>query len=135
MVLSVILVFIAGCASIEESAKVIMGTSTKALEEAKTHKNLAQTFDIKYPDAYNIVMKFLKSKDITPFLHSRRKRRIVAVYFNGQADTTEVGIFFEEPAPGKTKVIVTSLSSAHMFKAADLIFKELDLKTGVPSDK
>jgi hypothetical protein len=122
-------VLFAGCASLSEKCRVFLGTSTRALEEAKTTQFQSQVFEKDYPTLYQQVYDLLKKKGICIFLQSHQERRIVAMNFLGPADTTEVGIFFENLNLHQTKIIVTSLSPTRMVYAADMIFSELEPKT------
>jgi hypothetical protein len=126
-----IILLASGCASISNTAKALMGTSTRALEDAKEKQGQPQVFKIGYPDAYRRVFELLKKKNITTFLHSQKKRRIVAMHFLGVSDTTEVGIFFTEIAPQETKITVTSLSPGHLKLATTIIL--LGLEKDVPT--
>jgi len=127
-ILFLAIVFSVGCARLTEDVKVFAGTSTKALEEAKTTSGLNQSevFKGAYPDIYRQVYDLLKKKQITLFLYSQLKHRIVAMHFLGDSDTTEVGIFFEEVGTRETKVIITSLSPGRLKIATGLIFFDLE---------
>lgn len=130
-----IIMLACGCASISNSAKVLMGTSTKALEDAKEKEGQSQILGISYPDAYGRILEILKKRNIVAFLHSQKKHCIVAMYFLGEGDTTEVGIFFTEIKPQETKITITSLSPKHLKLATTVIFSELEKNVSVITKK
>lgn len=125
--------FIAGCASVSEPFKFVMGTSTKALEEARENAmsanyecTLSQCFDA----ALALGVNYSKGVPINKkyyyiFQKSRKKGMIVVMEIPGQVNTTEVGIFFHSLDEKKTMIEITSLSSSAKKKVADELFAEL----------
>ena len=120
-------IILVGCARITESGRILLGTSTRALEETKDKTGLSQSFNLDYPTCYDKVINLLRIKKAYIFLHSPAKHRIVALNLKGENDTTEVGIFFEEIKPQETKIILTSLSPTYLKLASEIIFEGLNL--------
>lgn len=129
-------ILLSGCARVTESCKILLGTTSSALEKAKDSPTAqAEIFKTDYPSLYQQVFDLLKKKKLYIFLHSQKKHRIVTMNFNGPDDTTEVGIFFEEIKPQETRLIIASLSPTHLKMAAKIIFSgiEKEIKKEVSS--
>ena len=60
------------------------------------------------------------------FLKDPRQRHIVVIGIQGNVDTTEVGIFFEEAGPSAIKIEISSLSSTAKRRVANAVFSVLD---------
>ena len=140
------LVFITGCAQITETVKVIWGSSTRALENARVDA-ISKTYRCGFNDCYDAVLSLARRRearddradrdpDVKPvnenhfdvFINNRKKRHIVVMGIKGNVDTTEVGIFFSQPSLTTVKLEVTSLSSSAKRKVAQMIFDKLDLR-------
>lgn len=137
--LNVIFLFLAclvagGCAQVTETAKVIWGSSTRALEEARTDA-MAKTYRCSLDDCFDAVAGLARhGKTDEPahegffdiFIKDRNRRHIVVMGIAGNVDTTEVGIFFTQPALTTVKLEISSLSSSAKRKVARAVFEELD---------
>lgn len=60
------------------------------------------------------------------FLKDPRQRHIVVIGIQGNVDTTEVGIFFEETGPSVIKIEISSLSGTAKQRVASAVFNALD---------
>ena len=122
LVLSVLL--FSGCASTIEAIKAVLGSSTKALEEARVEA-LSQTYACDYDQCFDAVIDLAKEKKLTVFIKDRKKSRIVLMGIPGSVDTTEVGVFFLSFGPQETKLEVASLSLSARDKVAEMVFENL----------
>jgi len=140
------LAFIGGCAQITEPAKVIWGSSTRALENARVDA-ISKTYRCSFNDCYDAVLNLARSQevrddqadsgpDVKPikknyfdvFINNRKKHHIVVMGIEGNVETTEAGIFFSQPSLTTVNIEVTSLSSSAKRKVAQVVFDELDLR-------
>lgn len=60
------------------------------------------------------------------FLKDPRQGHIVVIGIQGNVDTTEVGIFFEETGPSAVKIEISSLSTTAKRRVAQAVFDALD---------
>jgi len=155
IILAIIMVFVSGgCAQITETAKVIWGSSTKALEEARADA-IKRTYRCSLSDCYDAVLSLERKKDIyrqdesdevsdedaeiedsAPldtgvfdiFINNRKKRHIVVLGIQGNVDTTEVGIFFSQPSLTTVGLEISSLSSNAKRTVAEAVFAKLDTR-------
>lgn len=116
-----IIVIVSGCARISETSKVIAGTSTRALYEARA-SGKSQIFNLDLKTCYDKTILMLKKKKAYIYLHSLKEKRIVAMNFKGFNNTTEVGIFFSEINPSSTKLEISCLSTPLLEYASQEIF-------------
>lgn len=142
------LVGASGCARIMDIPKVMWGSSTRALEEARSDA-ISKTYRCSFNDCYDAVLDlaYKKKKEASGivetdtliietekkgifnvFIKNRKKRHIVVMGIAGNVDTTEVGIFFSQPTLTTVKLEVTSLSSSAKRNVAEPMFEELDLR-------
>ncbi|MFA5088967.1 MAG: hypothetical protein WC552_08060 [Candidatus Omnitrophota bacterium] len=145
-------VSLSSCAFLTETAKVIWGSSTRALEKARVNA-LTRTFQCSYDDCFDRVLSLScspadsakekaqeddawegegaaqegKRRQFDAFIKNKAKGLIVVIGIPGSIETTEVGIFFSVVDENAVKVEVSSLSTPAKQKAADLIFTELAL--------
>lgn len=115
---------VTGCARTTEIAKVILGSSTKALEEARTTA-LSAVYSCGYEECFEEVLKIAENRKLTVFIKDRNKSRIVLMGIPGNTNTTEVGVFFLTFGPKETKLEIASLSRSAKEKTADIIFSQL----------
>lgn len=126
-----------GCSHISESTKIVLGTSTKKLEEARVEA-ISKKFNCGFEDCYEAVLSLARNeKKIEPvsgekvydiFMKDWVKSHIVVMGIEGNVNTTEVGIFFSKAGDSSTKVEVSSLSSSAKRKVAEAVFAELDMR-------
>ena len=137
--------FLSGCAQISETAKVMWGSSTRALENMRTEA-VKKTYQCGLNECYDAILslgrdKRLQKIDVSDdsqdshhdgyfdiFINNRKKRHIIVISIEGSVDTTEVGIFFSQPTPTTVTLEVASLSSSAKRKIAEIIFNEMDLR-------
>jgi hypothetical protein len=122
--------FLGGC----ETAKCILGVSTKKLEEAVS-QGITRTYACSFDDGFNAILDLGQScpdcepkaeKAFDVFLKNRIKGVIVVMGIPNQVDTTEVGIFLTEEREGDLRIDVSSLSTSAKEKVAEAVFQELD---------
>jgi len=99
---------LAGCATIKEAAKKIMGVSTKTLEEARKEA-ITKTFKCDYNTCYRKTREALIENESYIYTQGAKKH-LLAVYLSEQ-DTTPVGIFFKEIDAANTQLEVSSPST------------------------
>lgn len=141
-----------GCAQLTEPLKVVWGSSTRALEEARSQA-VKKTFLCQFDECFDSVIKIVKGfkpetqEGSTPlilgkadteeeenkeaksvgldlFIKDRKKRLIVVMGIPGSVNTTEVGIFLT-PVDKKVVLEVSSLSQHAKSTVANIIFGEL----------
>jgi len=146
--LILIVLFLTGCASVQEPLKVVWGSSTKALEDNRVSAT-TKTYSCSASAGFDKVLAIIKSRekhDIRTseekegtgtkevievagyeiFIQDRDKGLIVVMGVPKSETTTEVGIFITGISANETKIEVVSLSSAAQKTVSDHIFKELD---------
>jgi hypothetical protein len=137
-----------GCARILDVPRVLWGSSTRALEEARSDA-IAKTYRCSLNDCYDAVLGLARgSKNEKPvvtetegfvvqtgrtevfdvFINDRKRHRLVVMGIPGNVDTTEAGIFFSQPTLTTVKIEVSSLSSSAKRTVSEKIFEELDLR-------
>jgi hypothetical protein len=133
--LKIILVFLClfvfiGCASLQQAGKKAWGSSTQALEAARSQ---GKRLDLacSQSDCFNSCLDILAELEITVFKKNSRAGYIVAMGFKAAIDTTEVGIFFEKKSDKETMVEISCLNRRLLDSAAAEIFAELKKKFSV----
>ncbi|MBN1869593.1 MAG: hypothetical protein JW847_03335 [Candidatus Omnitrophica bacterium] len=135
-----------GCAHVTETAKVIWGSSIRALEDARVDA-LTKTYRCSLNDCYDAVLDLSRHQNVQNsqaeneteikstnenyfdvFIDNRKKGHMVIMGIEGNVDTTEVGIFFFQPTLTTVKIEISSLSSSAKRKAAQIIFDALNLR-------
>ena len=119
-----------GCTTLREkateTAKVMWGSSVKALEESRTQAN-SKTFQCALDECLRQVVSISKEESVKIFINNPKKGFIVVMGLPNTIDTTEVGIFFTAIEAVKTKIEITSLSPYAQEIAADLFFSKLKM--------
>ncbi len=120
-----------GCASLNETAKGILGVSTKELENGRKDA-IVKTFNLDYMSCNARVRKALKI--IKAYIYEDdKKNNFIAVYVS-ETDTTSVGIFITKVSPGETKVEVSSQSSYAKDLIATKVFGYIEDKNSLKSE-
>ncbi|MFT5388207.1 MAG: hypothetical protein ACI9F2_000573 [Lysobacterales bacterium] len=129
--------FLISCAPIIESVKVVLGTSTKALEDARITA-IAKTYKCGIDDCYDAVVAMARVDGLGRVINKEGYFNIfqqdpidgiiVVMGVEGSVDTTEVGIFFTILDNRDIHIEVTSLSSSAKRKVAQYIFTELNTR-------
>lgn len=107
----------------------VAGTSIQALEEEEKGRFSGIAL-ADFEESYDAVYTVLEDKGIYIYLDSPGKAYLTAMWFDlifpKCIDTTEVGFFFNEETPDRTKIDVVSLNSALARFVAELVFEELN---------
>lgn len=147
-------VLLGGCSPLAETVKVLWGSSTQALEEARPGA-VKTTFRATVDQCFEVVAGLPKEKKLTEtpsegaaapvkeknllgspaepeaknhlnvFIRDRRKQLIVLMGIPASVNTTEVGVFFSSAGKDTTRVEVVSLSPKAQLTASEIIFKRL----------
>ncbi len=130
--LVLMVLFLSGCAVVDggvELTKTIWGSSTRALEEARTTA-IAKTYD---KDYWAVVRVALSSSEQIGQIFKKDEVRgyFVLIGIKGCVDTTEVGVFFVEVNDHQTRVELSSLSTNAKRIAAKALFHKLDIDFGL----
>jgi len=115
------ILLLTGCAGVKESAKGVLGVSTRILEEKRAEAISAQ-INYAYRDCYEKTRQILKESGSYIYASSKD---MLAVYFSGE-DTTPVGIFFKEIDGSNTEVSVSSASVYAKESLSKRLFRALD---------
>lgn len=128
--------FFAGCAHVQEVAKSIWGSSTKALEDARGTAT-TKMYECFPGSCFDKVLEIASENEYDPFIRDRKRHLIVVVHtrvveavsdsdVQVGGDTTEVGIFITPLKLKEVKVEIVSLSSSAQQRVSNAIFSELD---------
>ncbi|HBG62438.1 MAG: hypothetical protein A2Y03_06685 [Omnitrophica WOR_2 bacterium GWF2_38_59] len=132
----ILLVVVSGCANVTETAKVVLGNSTKALEEGRAEA-IKKSYACSYQECFYAVLSLAKNEEPEPLSEKKYfevfskkidKDHIVVMGIPGNVDTTEVGIFFARRSLKSVEIEISSRSSSAKRKVAKAVFKELDLR-------
>ena len=99
---------IAGCSTLMECGKGLVGISTKTLEDNR-QSAITKQCEGNYQSCYNKTKEALVAKVAYIYAEDTRKH-LLAIYVS-QEDTTPVGLFFSEVDPTHTRIEVSSPSS------------------------
>ena len=128
LIIFVVAFMLTGCAVVAEPFKMLWGSSTRALEQARPDA-IRATFPFALAECMSYVRKIVTDNRITIFIDNPQRDFLVLIHIPGSVDTTEVGIFFaEEGTPGQdalTRIEVSSLSRTAKEAVSTLIFSEL----------
>jgi hypothetical protein len=106
-----------------------LGTSIQALEEEEEGRFSGIAF-AEVDETYDAIFAVLEDQGLYIYLDSPGNGYLTAMWFDRIfprcIDTTEVGFFFKEDTPGRTRIDVVSLNSDLARFAAELIFEELN---------
>lgn len=116
------------CSPIEMGRRVV-GTSIQALEEEEKGRFSGIAL-AGVEDSYDAVATVLEDQGLYIYLDSPGNGYLTAMWFDRIysrcLDTTEVGFFFKEESPDRTRIDVVSLNSGLARFAAELVFEELN---------
>ncbi|MEA1928062.1 MAG: hypothetical protein U9N73_07625 [Candidatus Auribacterota bacterium] len=119
---------IIACSPIEMGRRVA-GTSIQALEEEEKGRFSGIAL-AEVDESYDAVFTVLQEQGLYIYLENPEDGYLTAMWFDlifpRCIDTTEVGFFFTEENPGRTKIDVVSLNSELARSAAELVFEELN---------
>ena len=127
-IIGIFLFWLSGCARVTETtkevAKVIWGSSTKALEEVRPEA-LKKVYQCPWGECFEKVLSIAEKEKMKVFIADRKNERIVLMGIPKSIETTEVGVFFTSLESDKTTVEITSLSPEAKESAANIIFLHL----------
>ena len=124
---------ITACSPVEMGRRVV-GTSIEGLEEEEKGRfsGIAQAG---IPESYAMVKEILEEKDLYIYLDNPENGYLTAMWFDrvypNCIDTSEVGFFFQEDGPGRTRIDVVSRNSSLARFAAEMVFEELNRRDGI----
>jgi hypothetical protein len=114
---------LAGCATIKEGGKGLLGVSTKVLEDNRKSA-ITKTFSYDYFTCYTTALDILKRLEAYIYVQDINKH-MIAIYVSSQ-DTTPVGLFFKEVNKNNTQVEVSSPSTYAKEFISGKVFSVLD---------
>jgi hypothetical protein len=104
-----VLILMAGCATIKDAPKGFAGLSTKALEDNRKQA-ITRAFNFDSDTCYKKTKEVLA--ELGAYIYAQdKKKNMIAFYLSGQ-DTTPVGVFFKKIDENVTQVEVSS-SATH----------------------
>ncbi|TRZ96278.1 hypothetical protein D4R78_01355 [bacterium] len=115
-------VSLAGCVTLKEAAKGVLGVSTKALEDNRKDA-IKKTFNYDYNTCYSRAKEILKENKAYIYCEDPR-RNLLAIYVS-EKDTTAVGLFFKAIDQAHTQIEVSSGSTYAKELISDKLFKAL----------
>lgn len=115
-----LLVSLSGCAGIKETAKGVVGISTKSLEENRKDA-IVKAFNYDYFTCYTKTLDTLRHIGAYIYIQDI-KSHMIAIYVS-EEDTTPVGLFFKDIDAANTQVEVSSPSTYAKEFIAAKIFK------------
>ncbi len=128
---------LSSCARLIDAPKVILGTSTAALEELR-YDAIVGVYRCDYDECYQAILDMARLDEkmrgvneegyFNIFQHDPVKGIIVVMGIPGNVDTTEVGIFLTMLESRDIKIEISSKSSSAKRKVARVIFQALNLK-------
>jgi hypothetical protein len=122
------ILFIAGCSGLGNLPDYIAGTYVTQPGEGTAGRYI-KTFDLPYPACFEKAQAALKGMGGSIRYKSRKKREILAWYFDKVyqrcIDTTKVGVYFKEITPGRTEVHVACGNYGLARFVADKLFAKL----------
>ena len=123
-VISLSIVFLAGCSGTKEVLKGLAGVSTKVLEEGRKDA-LKKDFNYDLMTCYNDTKAILTRDGSYIYADELKSKRMIAIYISYE-DTTPVGIFFSEISEGQTRVEISSPSIYGKETIAKRLFTALE---------
>lgn len=128
-----LMVILAGCTP-AEMARRTLGTSIQSLEEEQEGR-YAGIVEAGFEDSYDALHDVLSGLGVYIYLDSPHRRYLVAMRFDRIlprcGETTEVGFFFREEAPGATWLEVVSRNRELARSVAELVFAKIDQRPGI----
>ena len=130
-------VVLSGCAVVDggiEVGKTFWGSSTRALEKARTNA-ITKTYDKPYWDTVRAAHEVIAKNRYEVFKRDDVHGYAVLMGVRGSVNTTEVGVFFVEVGENQTRIELSSLSTNAKRMVAKNLFHGLDIAFGlIPPD-
>ena len=114
-----------GCASFQEKAKKVWGSSIAHLQQARA-QGKSESFALSLAECFSRTEKILGARKAKVYLRDKDKRYLAAMNFSGYVDTTQVGVFFEKQENGDTRIEVASMNTLLTEEVARFLFEELN---------
>ncbi len=130
LVAMVMVMGLCGCAVLWDLPKTIWGSSTRALEEARSNA-ITKTYDKGYWDCFGAALDVAKKKSYVIFEKDEVRGFMVIIGIPGAVNTTEVGIFFVELNDHQTRIELSSLSTNAKRIVAKNLFHGMDIVFGL----
>ena len=124
---------LSGCAGLLDAPKTIWGSSTRALEDARSN-SLSKTYEKNYWDCFKVAEKVIKEKGFVVFKKDEVRGYMVIMGIPGSVDTTEVGVFIVELNDYQTHVEISSLSTNAKRFVGKALFHSMDIVFGLAPD-
>jgi len=124
-IMTIISLSILGCAKIKEFPRILWGSSTKALDEAR-HRGVSKNYNCNIELCFEDVLELAKKEGLEIYIKDHKRWLIVVMGLKDSIETTEVGLFFSAIGSKETKIEVVSLSDSAQKTAATMFFKGLD---------
>ena len=102
-----IVMFLSGCAGLQETAKGVAGVSTKVLEDGRSSA-IKKTFSVDYAKCRDAVNEVLAENKV--YVYARNEKKKMIAFYLTESDTTPVGVFFTARNDSSTEVAVSSPS-------------------------
>lgn len=116
-------IFMAGCLGIKETARGVIGISTREIENSRKDA-LTKKFSYGYDSCYNKTLELLRY--MSAYIYTQdEKKKLIAIYVSSR-DTTSVGIFFKPIDAGHTQIEVSSASTYAKELIANGLFEDLE---------
>lgn len=119
-----VLFLFCGCGHLREAAKVVWGSSTKALEDNRASATV-KTYECFAGACFDTIVTTAKDKKYEVFISDRANNRIVVMGVPGGIETTEIGIFITPLKLKESKIEVVSLSSIAQATVSSVLFDAL----------
>jgi hypothetical protein len=122
--LFVVCVLLAGCASVLDSPRSLLGVSTRDLELRRSHA-VYKTLSCSATDAFDAAEAFAMANKYLVFRKDRAGLFLVLMHIPGAVDTTEVGVFLVPLDEGRSvRIEVSSRSSFARRVVAQTLFAD-----------
>lgn len=134
LLLMIIIAALSGCSAMYrgtvEVGKTIWGTSTRALENARSNA-ITKTYDKNYWELLRTSLDVAAKNKYEVYYKDEIKGVIVLMGIKGSVNTTEVGLFFTELNDNQTRLEISSLSSNAKRIVAKHLLHGLDVAFGL----
>lgn len=100
-------VVLSSCASLKETTKCILGTSTRELEEGRKNA-ITKKINLSASECYNKVLNSINTGS-KHYIYAKATNKMIAIY--ASLDNTAAGIYFNEIDANNTEVQVSSPST------------------------
>ena len=113
-----------GCVSIREMCRGVAGTSTKILEEGRAAA-FTKEVNYDYAKCYTLAKDILTRMNV--YFYAEDTKKGMLAFYVSQEDTTPVGVFLVQLDPNRTRIEVSSPSTAAKEMVSKKLFYDLDV--------